>query len=111
MNDEQIGKVYNEGNNESHVAGLRAVYNAGRNHDEWEREQRAIAAKAAAKTPGAAPAATAEHEPFDQMTNAELRAYLDARSVTHASGDTKAELERAARAAERKEKAAAGASA
>jgi hypothetical protein len=107
MNDEQIKKVYTEGNNESHTAALRAVYNAGRNHDEWEREQKAIAAKAAAKTPSAAVAATAtEHEPFDQMTNAELRAYLDAHGVTHASGDTKAELERAARAAERKEKAA-----
>lgn len=91
MTDEQISEIYSVGNMKSHTHGLRAVYEAGQNHD-------ANAAEKAAKP-------VAEHEPFDQMTNVELRAYLDARGVVHLSSADKADLERMARAAERKEKA------
>ncbi len=39
MTDEQIAKVYTEGNNISHTAALRAVYDAGYRHDETEAER------------------------------------------------------------------------
>jgi len=37
MNDEQIAKIYSDGKTKSHTDGLRAVYEAGRTHDERER--------------------------------------------------------------------------
>lgn len=46
MNDLQIRTVFTEGNNISGTVGLRAVYDAGRNHENWliAEEDKAIAA-------------------------------------------------------------------
>lgn len=51
MNDQQLAQVYEEGKARSHTEGLRAVYEAGRKHDERERAAPPAAApvKAAAK--------------------------------------------------------------